>query len=145
MNLFGHHRKFYKLISFDFSLIYFSCVIVNFCLSSGLSTSVVFVSFLCGILASAFYKYTIHRERMLTNQSVTTIYSTKTTHPNVINDMNLLSEIENTEEEEEEIQTEQIKNIYHLLNDDNLTTRDFLEQLKMYGVQIDDKIEHELS
>jgi hypothetical protein len=82
---------------------------------------------------------------MLTNQSVTTIYSTKTTHPNVINDMNLLSEIENTEEEEEEIQTEQIKNIYHLLNDDNLTTRDFLEQLKMYGVQIDDKIEHELS
>jgi hypothetical protein len=44
----------------------------------------------------------------------------KTTHTNILNDMNL----ENT---------------------DDLTTTDFLEQLKMYGVQIDDKMELELS
>lgn len=45
---------------------------------------------------------------------------------------------------EEEIQTEQIKNIYHLLNDVNLTTTDFLNQLQMYGLQIDDESELEL-
>jgi len=44
----------------------------------------------------------------------------KTTHTNILNDMNL----ENT---------------------DDLTTTDFLEQLKMYGVKIDNKMELELS
>jgi hypothetical protein len=37
---------------------------VNFCLISGLSALLVFVSFLCGILALAFYKYTTGREHM---------------------------------------------------------------------------------
>ena len=120
MNSFGHHRKLHTPISFDFPLIYFSCVIVNFCLSSGLGALTVFVTFLCGILASAFYKYTIHREH--------TLIETEVTH--------LSSKIENTEEDEEEI--------HHLLNDDDLTTTDFLEQLKMYGVQIDDNLEFEL-
>jgi hypothetical protein len=91
----------------------------------------------------------------------------ETTNTNSINDINLLSEIEipcdqdtsendeqisndnmmiyPSEDSEEEIQTEQIRNIYHLLNDVNLTTTDFLDQLKMYGLQIDDETELELS
>lgn len=70
-NLFGHLRKFYKMNKYfnDFFPINSSCAAINFCLSSGLSALVVFVSFLCGILASAFYKYTITRENMLFNES----------------------------------------------------------------------------
>ncbi|CAF4660580.1 unnamed protein product [Rotaria sp. Silwood1] len=41
-----------------------SCAVVNFCLSSGLSVLAVFVSFLCAILASAFYKYTTSHQHM---------------------------------------------------------------------------------
>ncbi len=38
---------------------------MNFSLSSGLSALAVFVSVLCGILASAFYRFTINRESIL--------------------------------------------------------------------------------
>ena len=43
--------------------IHFSCALVNFCLGSGLSALVVFVTFLSTILASAFYKYAISGEK----------------------------------------------------------------------------------
>lgn len=47
--------------------------------------------------------------------------------------------IDTIEGSEEEIQKQQIANIYRLLNDqqliNNWTTTDFLEQLKMYGLQ----------
>jgi hypothetical protein len=88
-----------------------------------------------------------------------------TMDPNNNNSINLLSEMEisndqntieneqisndtiiyTTEESEEEIQVKQIKNIYHLLNNNDMTVTDFFDQLKMYGVQIDDEIELELS
>jgi hypothetical protein len=88
-----------------------------------------------------------------------------TMNPNNNNSINLLSEMEisndqntieneqisndtiiyTTEESEEEIQVKQIKNIYHLLNNNDMTVTDFFDQLKMYGVQIDDEIELELS
>ena len=46
--------------------------------------------------------------------------------------------METIEGSEEEIQKQQIANIYRLLNDQNLlstwTTADFLDQLKMYGL-----------
>ncbi len=54
-----------------FSFIYFSCAVVNCCLSSGVSALVTFVSFLCAILASAFYKYSINRERILLSDTTT--------------------------------------------------------------------------
>ncbi|CAF0792076.1 unnamed protein product [Adineta ricciae] len=44
-----------------------ACAIINFCLSSGVSALVVFVSFLGAILASAFYKYAISRETRLSD------------------------------------------------------------------------------
>ena len=93
------------------------------------------------------------------NQSVTPLYSTRSscgeaTHANVINNNDPSSKIKISHEQntdapmfntirdsEEEIQAKQIRSIYDLLNDDNLTTTDFLEQLKMYGVQIDDDTE----
>jgi len=53
--------------------------------------------------------------------------------------------IYNTEDSEEEVQMKQIKDIYHLLNDNNLTVTDFIDQLKLYGLQINDEIELELS
>ena len=46
---------------------------VNFCLSSGLSVLTVFISLLCAILASAFYKYTTSREQMSTDDSTYTL------------------------------------------------------------------------
>jgi hypothetical protein len=57
--------------------------------------------------------------------------------------------IDTVEGTEEEIQKKQIANIYRLLNDQNLinnwTTTDFLDQLKMYGLQEYDENELELS
>ncbi|CAF1516551.1 unnamed protein product [Adineta ricciae] len=44
-----------------------ACALINFCLSSGVSALVVFVSFLGAILASAFYKYAISRETLLSD------------------------------------------------------------------------------
>ncbi|CAF4173024.1 unnamed protein product, partial [Rotaria magnacalcarata] len=57
--------------------------------------------------------------------------------------------IDSIEGSEEEIQKQQIANIYRLLNDQNLTnnwtTTDFLDQLKMYGLQPYEENELELS
>ena len=57
--------------------------------------------------------------------------------------------IDSIEGSEEEIQKQQIANIYRLLNDQNLannwTTTDFLDQLKMYGFQSYEENELELS
>jgi len=93
----------------------------------------------------------------------------ESTNTNYINSINLLSEIEisndqntseneedneqissdmiiyTTEDSEDEIQTKPIKNIYHLLNDNNLTVTDFCDQLKMYGLHIDDQTELKFS
>ena len=55
--------------------------------------------------------------------------------------------IETIEGTEEEIQKQQIANIFRLLNDQNLinnwSTTDFLDQLKMYGLHTydDDELE----
>ena len=58
------------------------------------------------------------------------------THEQLESDAVLIDTIEGSEEE---IQKQQIANIYRLLNDQNLinswTTTDFLDQLKMYGLQ----------
>jgi hypothetical protein len=199
-------------------LFYFSCAVVNFSLSSGLSVLTVFVSLLCAILASAFYKYTTSREQMsiddttcpLVNQenddldkpitltSITepsiTSTMTATNESTNIETIQSLSEIEITIEDvkesttdyeeninenitdfednaiddggnneeiandiiidtiegtEEEIQKKQIANIYRLLNDQHLinnwTTTDFLDQLKMYGLEQYDESELESS
>ncbi|CAF4173517.1 unnamed protein product, partial [Rotaria magnacalcarata] len=57
--------------------------------------------------------------------------------------------IDSIEGSEEEIQKQQIANIYRLLNDQNLTNNwtptDFLDQLKMYGLQPYEENELELS
>jgi hypothetical protein len=53
--------------------LYFRCAVVNFCLSSGLSVLTVFVSVLCAILASAFYKYTSSREQMSLDDTTCTL------------------------------------------------------------------------
>ncbi|CAF0948650.1 unnamed protein product [Adineta steineri] len=50
-----------------------SCGVVNFCLSSGISALVVFVSFLGAILASAFYKYSTSRGYMLSHHTTTAL------------------------------------------------------------------------
>lgn len=178
---------------------------VNFCLSSGLSVLTVFVSFLCAILASAFYKYTINRDKMsfndatcnlidqnnddldkpinitsMTDSSATSLLPVTTTdESNTTNTIESLAEIEICVEEntngnenenenevnneqtsndilietiegtEEEIQKQQIANIYRLLNDQHLinnwTTTDFLDQLKMYGLHAYDEDELELA
>ncbi|CAF0757472.1 unnamed protein product [Adineta steineri] len=181
-----------------------SCAVINFCVSSGFSAVVVFVSFLCAILASAFYKYTLSREEMSlddttcsyvthdnnqsdesimipsttdsSNTSSLPIIITSTDESNNINNDESLSEIEvyieenndeNNENEdnneqstddilidtiegsEEEIQKQQIANIYRLLNDQHLinnwTTTDFLDQLKMYGLEAYEEDELETS
>jgi hypothetical protein len=178
--------------------------VVNFCLSSGLSVLAVFVSFLCAILASAFYKYTTSREQMLSDDITYNVVDndkkdldkpitmtsttellitssssslpppppTTTNGSNDTNDIQSLEEIEVCVDEnpsdqesnhdeisddilidtiegtEEEIQKKQIANIYRLLNDQNLinnwTTTDFLDQLKMYGLETYDENELEL-
>lgn len=163
-----HHQ------SFSFYLSFFSCGVVNFCVSSGLSVLVVFISVLCAILASAFYKYSSTRETMsetndfdeeksLPDQCATEpLLTSETNQINLVeedrvNHSSSLSEVEiNVEENhheqtksdeilmdtiegsEEEIQKQQIANIYRLLNDQNLlnnwTTADFVDQLKMYGL-----------
>jgi len=178
--------------------------VVNFCVSSGVSVIAVFVSFLCAILASAFYKYTISREQMSVNDAscnpidqddndldkaitipLTTESPITSLLPEIINDesnntniIESLAEIEisvdeNTTNEnenenengenhpeitdemlietiegsEEEIQKQQIANIFRLLNDQHLinnwSTTDFLDQLKMYGLHTYDEDEQE--
>ncbi len=67
-----------------FSFIYFSCAVVNCCLSSGVSALVTFVSFLCTILASAFYKYSISRERILLSDTTTTTLIDNDDHDNFL-------------------------------------------------------------
>jgi len=66
-------------------------------------------------------------------------------HEQISNDI-LVDTIEGSEEE---IQKKQIANIYRLLNDQHLinnwTTTDFLDQLKMYGLQAYEEDELELS
>ncbi|CAF2892755.1 unnamed protein product [Rotaria sp. Silwood2] len=170
-----------------------SCAVVNFCLSSGLSVLAVFASFLCAILASAFYKYSTSHQHMslddascdhnnydyndqdkptavtsTTEQSIEPslplitieesddtnnnrslseidIYVEGNTNVNIVDNEqtpdNIL--IDTIEGSEEEIQKQQIANIYRLLNDQNLinnwTTTDFLDQLKMYGLQTYDE------
>ncbi|UJR23590.1 hypothetical protein I4U23_026579 [Adineta vaga] len=47
-----------------------SCAIIDFCLSSGVSALIVFVSFLGAILASAFYKYAISRENLFSDVTI---------------------------------------------------------------------------
>lgn len=174
---------------------------VNFCLGSGFSVLVVFVSFLCAILASAFYKYTTSQQQMSLNDSTsdsidheyensekqTTI--TAFTEQSLESSIPLISDdeqnntnnhipstsdndmpleetetdngneldpeqtpnmfIDSIEGTEEEIQKQQIANIYRLLNDQNLTnnwtTSDFFDQLKMYGFQPSDENEPDLS
>ncbi|UJR25320.1 hypothetical protein I4U23_006671 [Adineta vaga] len=175
-----------------------SCAVINFCVSSGFSASAVFVSFLCVILASAFYKYSTSREEisLLDNTSSTFVdyeddnltpsntiapimkcpmfahNNNNNNNTNHTNDtIQSLSEIEICVEEnaseteandeeisddilidtiegsEDEIQKKQIANIYRLLNDQHLinnwTTTDFLDQLKMYGLETyeDDELE----
>jgi hypothetical protein len=214
---------------------------VNFCVSSGISVLAVFVSFLCAILASAFYKYTTSREQMSfdditsnpvnqnnddLNKPITVTLTTESSIPSFLpitnivessntNSIESLAEIEiyieeNTNENEnektanenenenektinenenekitnenekttngneneneneidheqasntivintvegseEEIQKQQIANIYRLLNDQHLinnwTTTDFLDQLKMYGLHTYDEDEPEVS
>jgi hypothetical protein len=167
------------LVSSMFTL-YSRCAVVNFCLGSGLSVLAVFISFLCAILASAFYKYRTSasntsqdnqhdNDKSLAISSSTEPLLSSTTLPAMTVDINeshgasSLSEIEiqvedNPEEQvqqqeqlseeilidtiersEAEIQKQQIANIYRLLNDQHLlsnwTTDDFLDQLKMYGLQ----------
>ena len=192
-------RAFPCIASFDFR-----CAAVNFCLSSGLSVLAVFVSFLCAILTSAFYKYSTREEQtvpadetMFTSlgddhdddtriaaASIEESLLASTSFPQPIdndNDEELnyspsapsLSEIEiyahdraenngddDTERcdpfsieivegSEEDIQQQQIANIYRVLNDQNLinnwSTTDFLDQLKMYGLQASDENEIEAS
>ncbi|CAF1573203.1 unnamed protein product [Adineta ricciae] len=161
-----------------------SCAIINFCVSSGFSATAVFISFLCVILTSAFYKYSTSRDQMSMvdnsscpfNEHDDVTLDQLTSTPSALNcpfltehngnhtnnNINSLSEIEihveesTTETEtndeqtsdeilldtiegsEEEIQKQQIANIYRLLNDQHLinnwTTTDFLDQLKMYGL-----------
>ena len=57
--------------------------------------------------------------------------------------------MDTVEGSEEDIQKQQIANIYRVLNDQNLinnwTTTDFLDQLKMYGLQTYDENDSELS
>jgi len=208
---------------------------VNFCVSSGISVLAIFVSFLCAILASAFYKYTTSREQMSLdditstpvnqnnddlNKPITVTLTTESSIPSFLpitnivessntNSIESLAEIEiyieeNTNENEnekttnenenektinenenekitnenekttngneneidheqasntivintvegseEEIQKQQIANIYRLLNDQHLinnwTTADFLDQLKMYGLHTYDEDEPEVS
>ncbi|CAF1155519.1 unnamed protein product [Rotaria sordida] len=176
-----------------------SCALVNFCLSSGLSVLVVFISFLCAILASAFYKYSTSRQHTSSDDStcvlnnhdyedldepitvtptteqsieqslplITTDESNNTNNSRSLSEIDICLEEENIngdtidnneqisddilidtiEGSEEEIQKQQIANIYRLLNDQNLinnwTTTDFLEQLKMYGLHTYDENEPE--
>jgi len=171
---------------FLLNLFYFRCAVINFCISSGFSAVAVFVSFLCMILASAFYRYTTSREEMSLDEttcsfdnqdhndpdeSFTIIESsltsttplTTTDELNNANTIQSLSEIEIDVEEstnengtdneqalddllidtiegsEEDIQKQQIANIYRLLSDqqliNNWSTTDFLDQLKMYGLE----------
>ena len=151
MNLFGQHRKSIIQLYIYFPLIYFSCAIINLCLSSGLSALIVFVSFLCAILASAFYKYTTNRERILLNDNDRSVTHTKTPDPIDIDSTDPLLENhdqtsdDTTEDFEEEIEMKPIENIYHLITDNDLTCTDFINQLKMYGFQINDEIDIELS
>jgi hypothetical protein len=176
----------------------------------------VFVSFLCAILASAFYKYSTSREQMslddvtftsldqdnndldkpititsTTDSSLTSVSPEVTTDESNNNIIESLTEIEihieettnentsetineNTNENEnenenetnheqisndvlidtiegseEDIEKQQIANIFRLLNDQNLinnwTTTDFLDQLKMYGLHTFDEEEPELA
>ena len=63
-----------------------------------------------------------------------------TINPNLLTEMNI-----SNENFEDEIQMQQIHNIYQLLNDDHLTPTDFLSQLKMYGVEIDNQTDVKLS
>jgi hypothetical protein len=121
------------------------------CLSSGLSALVVFVSFLCAILASAFYKYTTNREHILLNGDDRSVTLTKTPDPIDIDSTDPLLENhdqtsdDSTEDFEEEIEMKPTENVYHLLNDNDLTCTDFINQLKTYGYQINDDIDIELS
>jgi hypothetical protein len=200
--MYYNFKKFFFLLI----LFYFRCAVVNFCVSSGVSVLAVFVSFLCAILASAFYKYTSNREQMsiddttcnlvdqnnddldkpttmtlMTEPSVTSLLpvtiedeSNNNNNNNVIesladieicieensngnsneneneeNDEEASNEIliDTIEGTEEEIQKQQIANIYRLLNDQHLinnwTTTDFLDQLKMYGLHTYDEDEQE--
>lgn len=184
---------------------------VNFCISSGVSVIAIFVSFLCAILASAFYKYSTHHQQMSYNDipnilnnkceddeldkstteipdaSLTTpllsmtsvdVTTNGNTSPSATvseieinideninenghengqqendqqeNDHEQISDdilIDTIEGSEEEIQKQQIANIYRLLNDQHLinnwTTTDFLDQLKMYGLHGYDEDETE--
>jgi hypothetical protein len=140
---------------------------VNFCLSSGLSALVVFVSFLSAILASAFYKYTISREQMLLDDDTSTLIdndddsatpflptmepsiSSPWSFPETIdtNSIDLLIEIneQTSDDSKEEFQTKLIEHIYDLSNDNELSSTDFINQLKMYGFEINDEIDLELS
>ncbi|CAF3696088.1 unnamed protein product [Rotaria socialis] len=175
-----------------------SCALVNFCLTSGLSVLAVFVSFLCAILASAFYKYSANHPQLPFDDStcalinhvdedldksdtitstteqtiesslplITTDKANNTTNIGSLSDIDICLEkntdehevdseqtsnmfIDSIEGSEEEIQKQQITNIYRLLNDQNLannwTTTDFLDQLKMYGFQSYEENELELS
>lgn len=187
---------------FFFYAKYFRCATVNFCVSSGFSVIAVFVTLLCAILASAFYKYSTSREEMSIESTAYTLIdqvnndpeqsetmpatteSSTTPLPSVVaddqsnpsNTIESLNEIEIsvTEDEktlvendanhtevsndiiidtiegtEDEIQKQQIANIYRLLNDQHLinnwSTTDFLDQLKMYGLHTYDEDESESS
>ena len=175
-------RKAVPIVFTTFSLS--SCAVVNFCLSSGLSVLVVFISFLCAILASAFYKYNTTREEMsqdtdprdekslpppssteplLTSPSeqIITVESNDAFTSPSLSDIEIEVEdnqesepgeefiVETIEGSEDEIQKQQIANIYRLLNDQHLinswSTTDFLDQLKMYGLQTYDEDELESS
>ena len=174
---------------------------IDFCLNSGFSVLTVFVSFLCAILASAFYKYCTNYQYISNDdddanctlidhdnndfdQTIPTIMATESSMASTlplkatieaINEDSIpsLSDTEAAMEEkmsknttdseqssneilvdmiegsEEEIQKQQIANIYRLLNDQHLTnnwtTNDFLDQLKMYGIQTCDEDELTLS
>jgi hypothetical protein len=65
--LFGHPGQSNLFSSLDdvtsISHVSFSCATVDFCLNSGVSTFVFFVTLLSGILTSAFYRYSIHNSK----------------------------------------------------------------------------------
>ena len=81
---------------------------------------------------------------IIVNEGENTLVENGENHHEVSNDI-LIDTIEGSEEE---IQKQQIANIYRLLNDQHLinnwSTTDFLDQLKMYGLHTYDEEEEEL-
>jgi hypothetical protein len=63
------------------------------------------------------------------------------------NSIDLLIEIneQTSDDSKEEFQTKLIEHIYDLSNDNELSSTDFINQLKMYGFEINDEIDLELS